>query len=255
MSNIIKPYSWWNMVSPQGEREMIPFLRTYMGKGKQFRTPKRMWEDLWRLKRSDMNHVMGMRKFGKITNFKGPKYQQGILHPIGMWAAAGGGGTEPDLSDVAHDKATSASATRVAIAYDSDGTIEHYFGSTLAALIWSQLTTQDNQTSNDHTSEWWPDNPETNEGLNWDIRYTNLTSAFDDQLMTTVPADRIEDTWYLLDDVSNDHVDYSNQGCLQVRITAKGTGTDNGITDVEIREKDTGSAIASHNVNIQVIGT
>jgi len=55
------------MVSPQGEEEMIPFLRTYMGKGKQFRTPKRMWEDLWRRQRGSLNHVMGGRNFGKIS--------------------------------------------------------------------------------------------------------------------------------------------------------------------------------------------
>jgi hypothetical protein len=241
--------SWWDMVSPQGEQEMIPFLRTYMGKGKQFRTPKRMWEDLWRLKRGDMNHVMGMR------NFKGPKYQKGII--CAAQAFGGAVSTEPDLSDVAHDKATSSAATRIHIAYDSDGTIEHYFGTTALSILYTKLTTQDNQTANDHTLEWWPDSPETNEGLNWDIRYTNLTSAFTFFFTTTgtAPAARVEDTWYLLDTVSNDHVDATTAGSLAVRITAKGTGTTNGITDVEIRPTGGGSTVASHNVNIQVIGT
>ena len=60
--------SWWDMVSPH-EEEMPDFLRAYMGKGMQFRTPKRRWEDLWMLKRGEMNSLVGVRRFN------GPKYQ------------------------------------------------------------------------------------------------------------------------------------------------------------------------------------
>ncbi len=249
MSNIIRPLRWWDIVSPQGEQEMIPFLRTYMGKGKQFRTPKRMWEDMWRLKRGEMNHVMGMRKFGSIKNFKGPKFQQGILHPIGFWAPSG---TEPALTDITHSR-TVANPSRIQIAYDSDGTMEHYFGGNVGSVVWTQLTTQTDD-SNDHTSEWWPDSPETNEGLNWEIRYTNLTNAFS-FVFQTGAADRTEDQWYVLDDVSNDHVAASREGALVVLVTGKSSGTTIGISDVEIRVKETGSAVASHNVDITAVGT
>jgi len=250
MSNIIRPVRWWDMVSPQGEEEMIPFLRTYMGKGKQFRTPKRMWEDLWRRQRGSLNHVMGGRNFGKISNFRGPKYQQGILHPIGMWAPSG---TGPDLSDIDHAyTGASGVAARVHLAYDSDGTIIWDTATTVGTVVYADLTTG-TADSNDHTNEWWPDNPETNEGLNWDIGFTTVVNAYDFTFRTvaTPIASRIVDTWYLLDDVSNDVVDGTLGGALVVRVIAKNTGiTSTGIVDVEIREKDTGDFLAKHTVDL-----
>jgi len=251
------------MVSPQGEQEMIPFLRAYVGKGMQFRTPKRMWEDLWRLKRGEMNHVMGMRKFGKISNFKGPKFQRGIMHPIGFWAPSG---TEPDLSDITDEySVTSPASARISIAYDSDGTIVADLDAGLPGTItYAQLTTNSDD-SNDHTNEWWPDAPSTNEGLNWDIRYTNLVEGgsatgrwyFYD---TGGAANRIEDTWYLLDTVSNDHADASVDGALGINRNNGGVktptyGSADNVMDVEIGVKDSSTATASHQVDITVTGT
>lgn len=250
MSSIIKPLRWWDMVSPQGEQEMIPFLRAYMGKGKQFRTPKRIWEDLWRLKRGEMNHVMGMRKFGKLTNFKGPKYQAGILHPVGMWHSAASGGTEPELTDIDYSKPSGSGAQRIHVAYDSDGAIQWATGGIVGSATYADLTTQD---GGSHSTEWWPDQPETNEGLNWDIQFTNVVNAMDFTFRTTVttPADRTVDVWYLLDDVSNDHADGTLGGALVTRMAGgKTTGSATGEVDVEIGTDPT--AIASHTVDITV---
>ena len=254
MNRIMQPMRWWDMVSPR-EEEMPDFLRAYMGKGKQFRTPKRIWQDLWMRKRGEMNHILGMRKFGTIKIFNGPKYQKGIICATAFGVATAGG-TSPALSTFSHTHTElAASASRIQLAWDSDGTLEHYFGTTVGLVVWTQLTTQSDD-GNNHTNEWWPDNPETNEGLNWDIRRTNPTNdAFSFHLQTSVPADRAVDDWFLLDDVSNDHADAAKEGCLSTRIGTKGSGTTNSTTDIEIRIKDTGNAVASHNVDFTVIST
>ena len=250
MNRIIRPLRWWDMVSPQGEQEMIPFLRTYIGKATGWRTPKRKWQDLWMLNRGDMNHIMGMRKFGSISNyFTGPKYQKGMIAIAA--AVYDGGGTEPELTDIDYSKTAATGAQRVHVAYDSDGSIVWGEGGVIGGLTYADLTTQD---GGSHSTEWWPDKPETNEGLNWDIRYTNLTNSFDFHFRTTVttPADRAEDSWFVLDDVSNDYADATNQGALVITAVGKGSSSDTGITDVEIRVTTSGSAIASHNVDTTV---
>lgn len=263
MDNIYIPIptrtqSWWDQVSPRAE-EMPDFLRAYMGKGMQFRTPKHRWEDLWRLKRGEVNDILGIRRARSISNrVKGPKYQRGVLSPIGFWKDPPAGGTEPDLSDICHD-VTGANPQRIHIAYDSDGEIWWAVGGTVGSIVYadlSPLTTASNCDANDHTSEWWPDNPETNEGLNWDIRITNITSAFTAIFPTGgSPLNRLEDEWYLLDDVSNDIADGTNNGSIRVQVSGKSSGTHDGIGDVEIRATGSGSAVASHEVNLQAIGT
>jgi len=263
MSNIIQPVRWWDMVSPQGEQEMIPFLRAYMGKGKQFRTPKRMWEDLWRLKRGEMNQVMGMRKFDMLGNFKGPKYQKGMIAIATAVHATGG--TEPNLQNITHTESNvSPAQSRISIWYDSDGGIEFWSGTGgVASVLYAPLTTQSDD-SNNHTNDWWPDQNETNEGLNWDIRYTALTAGgaggIFHYFQTTVPADRVEDTWYLLDTVSNDAADATDEGAMgfnRANGTAKNpsTGTATLDVDVEIRATGSGSAVASHTLDLAVTGT
>ena len=254
---------WWDWVSPQGEQEMIPFLRAYVGKGMQFRTPKRKWEDLWRLKRGFLNNRLGERNFG---TFKGPKYQRGILHPIGMWHdAAGGGGTEPDLTNVTDSESqVSPQAVRQSLAYDSDGALRWWAGPGVGtSIVYATLTTQTDD-ANNHTGEWWPDQPETNEGLNWDIQYNTDVSTgsvtarhyFED----SASAARTISTWYLLDTVSNDHADATDNGALGVNRT-NGTaktpdiGSGNIIVDVDIRATGSGSAVATHTVSLTVVGT
>jgi hypothetical protein len=261
MSNIIKPVRWWDWVSPQGEQEMIPFLRAYMGKGKQFRTPKRMWEDLWRLKRGDMNHIMGVRKAPTITNFKGPKYQKGIICAAGVFAS---GGTEPDFTDITNTESNvSPTRSRTHVWWNSDGEIRFYTG-TAATPTYAALTTQSGD-ANNHTGEWWPDEPETNEGLNWDIRYTNENDTVLGNVAwkfydTVGVANRVVDTWYLLDTVSNDAGDLVNHGSYGTNRsngTAKNptTGTAIQEADIEIRATGSGSAVASNTTSLTVIGT
>jgi len=266
MNNIIRPLRWWDWVSPQGEQEMIPFLRAYMGKGKQFRTPKRKWEDLWRLKRGDMNHVMGMRIGPTIKAFKGPKYQMGIICAAHFGVAAGGGGTEPNLQNITHSRSQALAGTqqRLIFAWDSDGSVVHDIGATTAVSVaYTELTTQTNDT-NDHTNDWWPDQPETNEGLNWDIQYndeslggTGGTVAY---LQTTAAANRTTATWYTLDTVSNDHGDGHQRGAICL-IRANGnpktptSGTATLTVDIEIRTTTTGSAVTSNTLDLTLINS
>lgn len=259
MSELLLPnrkiLSWWDMVSPR-EEEMPEFIKLV---GPGWRTPTRRWEDLWRLRRGELNHVLGMRKFPTLR-----RLQRGSvsMFPSAVAAAGGAGGTEPDLTDIQNDHSSVApSPSRSFIWYNSDGEIRWYEGT--STPTYAALTTQTDD-ANDHTNEWWPDQPETNEGLNWDIRYTNDTSGGSVTarywLRTSVPADRTVDVWYLLDTVSNDAADAGVNGCLGVYRTngiAKSpqTGVGTMIADIEIRATGTGSAVASHNTDQQVEGT
>lgn len=228
-----------------------------------WRTPKRKWEDLWRLRRGDLNHVLGMRQFG------GPKYQRGSVsvHPQAAAAQQGlpAGGTMPNLQAFSDNHSNSApTITRSTIAWDSDGSIEvdlNAQGS--ASIIYAELTTQSDD-ANDHTNDWWPDQPDVNEGLNWDIRYTNEASGgvvtARHFLETTVPADRVEDTWYLLDTVSNDHGDAVQTGAICVNrnngtVKSPSTGAGDITCDIEIRVTTSGSAVASQSIFLEVEGT
>jgi hypothetical protein len=262
MSNIIR---WWDWVSPNGEQEMIPFLRTYMGKGMQFRTPKRRWEDLWRLKRGDMNHIMGMRKGPTIKSFSGPKYQKGIICAAGVFSS---GGTVPNIQNITDSRTQGLSTAqqRTVFAWDSDGSVEHDIGATTAlSILYTDLTTQTDD-ANTHTNDWWPDQPETNEGLNWDIQFNDDThvhggggTGVDLLLRTAVPADRVTATWYLLDTVSNDHGDALANGCLgltrQNGAKTAQAGTSTLVADIEIRATGSGSAVTSNTVDITIINS
>ena len=255
---------WWDWVSPQGEQEMIPFLRVYMGKGKQFRTPKRMWEDLWMRKRGDMNHVMGMRKAVTITNFKGPKYQRGILHPIGFWAADG---VIPNLQDIAHaDSSTAPTPSRQQYAYDSNGSMQGDLSAQQeTTIVYTDLTDLTDD-PNDHTNDWWPDQPETNEGLNWEIRWRNVQDVgpepytADHLLADNTGVDRNVDEWYNLDTVSNDHADATHDGGIGVNrqngtIKTPDTGLSTMTVDVEIGTDGAETALTSHSYDLDVEGT
>lgn len=248
------------MVSPR-EEEMPDFLKVI---AQGFRTPKRKWEDLWRLRRGELNHVLGMRRSPTLR-----KRQRGSVSVHVQAAAAqqgaAGGGTVPELFDIQDNYDVAAPAiARVSIYFDSDGTIQHDLAAAGAGtIVYTQLTTQSDD-ANDHTFNWWPDSPETNEGLNWDIRYTNHSqngtlTAFH-LFETSGSVDRVEDTWYLLDTVSNDAGDGLDEGalgCNRSNGTGKSpsTGVGDIIQDVEIRTTGSGSAIASCNVDLEVEGT
>ncbi len=238
--------NWWNMITPH-EEEMPGFLRRYIGKATGWRTPKRRWEDLWRLKRGELNHVMGMRKFGTITNkFKGPKFQKGIICATAAYTSVG---TQPNLQDITDDKAPATGAQRIHIGYDSDGSIRWAEGGLVGSIVYVDLTTQTDD-SNNHTNDWWPDQPDTNEGLNWDIRYTNVTATFSFNFSATV-----EDVWVNLDTMSNNIADATSTGIMGTAQVGKGTGVDDGVGDVEIRPTGGGATVASHTLDIQVTKT
>lgn len=247
------------MVTPR-EEEMPGFLRAYMGKGMQFRTPRRMWQDLWMRKRGDMNHILGMRKFGKIKAFTGPKYQKGMI--VIATGVTSGATTEPNLQNVTHTNSqTAPTQARIFLAYDSDGSLRFDGDATTAATIaYADLTTQSDD-SNTHTNDWWPDQPETNEGLNWDIQYntTTHTGVGTHWLFYDGAANRTISTWYLLDTVSNDHADAIPDGAIGINRgngTAKtpDTGSSDGQADVDIRATGSGSAIATHTTDFTVDG-
>lgn len=256
MSSLILPGQpgWFGMVSPR-EEEMPDFLKVIAD---GWRTPKRKWEDLWRLRRGELNHVLGMRQFGSR------KHQRGSVGcHVQAAAAQQGSGTIPGLFGVTHTESNVAPvASRVHLWYNSDGDMNLHSAAALNPT-YTQLTTQSDD-ANDHTTAWWPDNPETNEGLNWDIRFTNNTSGgvvtARYLFRTGAAADRTVDVWYLLDTVSNDGGDGTTNGCLGVNRNngiAKSPSTGNGNTtcDVEIRATGSGSAVASHSVFLQAVGT
>jgi len=246
------------MVSPR-EEEMPEFLRTIaLG----WRTPKRKWEDLWRLRRGELNHVLGMRQAPSLR-----KHQRGSVSAFAHAPVVpeAGGGSTPNLQDITDEYSVSSpTIARISIAYDSDGSIVADLDCAgPGTIVYAALTTNSDD-ANDHTNDWWPDQPDVNEGLNWDIRYTNLVETgsatgrwyFYD---TGGAANRVEDTWYLLDTVTNDHADASANGALGINRnngTAKSpsTGTANNVMDIEIRATGTGSAVASHQVDITVTG-
>jgi hypothetical protein len=244
---------------------MIPFLRAYMGKGKQFRTPKRMWEDLWRLKRGEMNHVLGQRCSTRISNFKGPKYQKGMIVIATAPGVPAAGGSSVGMQNITNAVSSVApTPSRQHYAWDSDGSVEYDDDcTTIASIVYVELTTGTDD-SNDHTNDWWPDQPDVNEGLNWDIRYTSHTQGGAGgtfhNFKTTAGTDRVEDTWYLLDTVSNDHADAAVAGSMgfnRANGTAKtpSTGTATLDTTIEIRATGSGSAVDSSVLDLQVQGT
>lgn len=258
--------SWWDAVSPR-DYEMPSFLRAYMGKGMQFRTPRRVWEDLWRLKRGDMNHILGMRKSDTIGNFKGPKYQRGVLHPMGMWAEPPAGGTQPNIQNITHSRSQALTNTpqRLVFAWDSDGSVEFDItATTTATIVYADLTTQTDDT-NTHTNDWWPDQPDVNEGLNWDIQYNDDTYVQGGSgqvllLQDSGGVDRNTAQNYVLDTVSNDHGDASQNGALGIT-RANGppkspvSGTSTLVADIEIRATGSGSAVTSNTVDLTLINS
>jgi len=246
------------MVSPS-EEEMVYLLRGLYGPD-WFRKPRRTWEQLWRERRGELNHLLGMRRFGM------PKYQRGSVgqHPFTYPVAAGG--TMPNLQDITDDESNVAPAqSRISLWYDSDGGLEWWAGTgTVTAVLYAPLTTQSDD-ANNHTNDWWPDQPDVNEGLNWDIRYLNEVETgtptarhyFQD---TVGPTDRVSGTWYLLDTVSNDAADATDEGAMGINRgngTAKTPNTGFGRTevDVEIRATGSGIAVASHALDLTVTGT
>lgn len=251
--------TWWEMVVPKNEQEMREFLQVYIGTD-SWRTPRRLWEDLWRLKRGNVPDKLGPKRF---SNWAGnPKRQKGI---IGAVAAFGQGPTtNVNLSAISDtDSQVSPTQSREHLGYDSDGRIVIYSGTgPLSGVTFTNVTTQTDDT-NDHTNEWWTQAPSTNEGLNWDIRFTNDTSSGTGELLNfndSSDVKRTVNTWYLLDTVSNDRVDGTNHGvvgAVRVNGTAKSPsyGTLTFDADVEIRATGTGSAVASHAVFLQVNGT
>ncbi len=250
---IQKPVLWWDMVSPC-EEDMPEFLKLA---GRGWRTPKRKWEDLWRLQRGQFNSVLGLRRF------RGLKFQRGIVIATAVYPLAA---NDPALTNIAHVIThTAPQAVRQQYAYDSDGGMRHDLDATIeGSITYTDLTTQTDDT-NDHTNEWWPDQPDTNEGLNWDIRYLNFVDAGPRPLTAShlladnTGTNRVSGTWYLLDTISNDHVDGSHDGgigCNHSNGTEKNPSGGNSImtVDVEIRVTGSGSAIASHSYDLDVNG-
>ena len=254
MNDIIFPSttSWYNMVSPR-IWEMPDFLKLA---GTGWRTPQRKWEMLWRERRGDFNHILGKRRF------KSPKFQRGMLHPIGFWGS--GGGPSVQLTNITHSQsAVAPTPARIHIAYNTNGQIywDSYTG-VVDNCVYAQLTTDSNDT-NDHTAEWWSSNPSAGQGSNWDLMYSNVTETGDGFVFyfrELSGIDRTISTWYSINTVWADVADGTNPGALVVgRIngTAKNplTGTYNLTIDIDIRATGTGGSVAQHTLDLTAIGT
>jgi len=258
MSAIILPRSWFDMVTPS-EAEMRNFLREYIGPD-HWRVHQMRWRELFHRNAGILiaeNRIPKLRKFQRGS--------VGITVVANAAQQGAGGGTEPALLDIVQSETQVApESARIQIAYDVDGTIEYYFGTTVGLVVWAQLTTQSDD-ANNHDAHWWPDEPETDIGDDYDIRYLNEVEGgaggtffyFRD---TVGPTNRVSGTWYLLSTVSDDHADASANGCincLRTNGTAKTPSTGNADLDVdiEIRATGSGSALASHNLDLDVEGT
>lgn len=259
MSDIILPAgnSWYGMISPRAW-EMPEFLKLA---GQGWRTPKRKWEQLWMDQRGNFNAQLGRRIF------KGPKYQRGILHPVGFWAEPAGGDA-PALSNVTSSSTVAApTVLLIFLGYDTDGYLqwsgEHQ--GLVGTMTYSTLTTQSDDT-NDHTAEWWDANPSTNIGASYDIQYNTVTETdggggtlfhyFKDGTGTN----RTISTWYLISTIDADRADGVNNGCLGIRRgggTAKSPdpGTSRLQVDADIRATGSGGVLATHSLDFTCVHT
>jgi len=253
MSAIILPgtTSWYDMLRPRpGEPE--DFLKKFIGAG-WWRTPKRKKEELWLFKRPELNHVLGMRKFPTLR-----RLQRGSVsvYTFNYPYSAGGGGDAPALTDITNTYTTTAPTNASQqVRYHTNGYIDWDEAANFASIVYAQMTT-DTDDANDHTYEWWDAAPSTGEGANYDIRYTGTTGTWTKIFYdTTGAANRVVNTWYLISTVYADSGDGVADGCLRQHKPggipkSPNTGTKTGTIDVEIRLKDTGSALASHTVDL-----
>lgn len=253
MSDIILPGTsrWYDMVSPRAW-EMPDFLKLA---GQGWRTPKRKWEQLWMEQRGNFNKQLGRRVF------KGPKFQRGVLHPVGFWFEPPAAGPATNLSNVTHTHTEVApTVSTILLGYDTNGHLEwDAFGGVISNLVWGTLTTGSDD-ANDHTDEWWDANPSTNIGASYDLQYNTVTETnggggtvfhyFKDGTATN----RTISTWYLISTVDADRANGSNAGGIGLRRgggTAKSPdpGTSRLQVDVDIRATGTGSALATHSID------
>lgn len=256
MSAIILPRSWFDMVTPS-EAEMRNFLREYIGPD-HWRVHQMRWRELFHRNAGILiaeNRIPKLRKFQRGS--------VGITVVANAAQQGAGGGTEPALLDITNSESSVApTAARNQIAYDVDGTIEYYFGTELVNVVYAQLTTQSDD-ANNHDAHWWPDEPETDIGDDYDIQYNSETEGGTGGTffyLRDISANRTTATWYLLSTVSDDHADGSANGAIvlnRANGTAKtpNTGTATLTVDVEIRATGSGAALASHTLDLTSIGT
>lgn len=262
MSDIILPgtASWYDTLRPRrGEFEQ--FLQKYIG-ADWWRVPKRLKEELWLIKRPQLNHVLGMRRF----RFGSPRYQRGVLHPVGFWFEPGGD-PAPALTAITHTVSNvSPTQSWQLYGYDTNGHMEWYAGTgPVGSVVYSTLTTGSDDT-NDHTAEWWDANPSTNIGASYDLQYNTVTEngtaggTIYHYFKNSSAIDRTISTWYLISTVDADRADAANTGAIGMRRgngTAKSPspGTSILTVDVDIRATGTGSALATHTLTITNTGT
>jgi hypothetical protein len=247
------------MVTPD-RQDMDVFLRAYVG-ANAWRTPRALWR---RMHHSKAGILLAENRIPKLR-----KYQRGNFNvfPAGTQQLIGPS-TLPNMQDIANATSqTAPTPDRQQYAYDSDGGIEWDEATTEAGIVYSTLTTGTDD-ANNHSNDWWPDQPETNIGLDYDIRYLNAVidnhtgagSMVDHLLADNTGTDRTTDVWYLLDTVSNDHVDASHDGGIGCnRPNGGGKSPNVGIStftcDVEIRSTGSGSALTSMSFDLDCQGT
>jgi hypothetical protein len=118
---IAQPLRWWDMVSPTPE-EMVELIRAYQTK-QWWRIPRRCWEDMWRLQRGHMNHILGNRSFGL------PKFQRGSVSVhVNVNPTPAAGGSSPGMQNITHTRTTTApNPSRIQLGWDSDGSVRYAF--------------------------------------------------------------------------------------------------------------------------------
>lgn len=89
-----------------------------------------------------------------------PKFQKGVLHPVGFWKDVGAGGGIVKLSTAwALNSYTAASAVTTSITFNTDGSIS--------------TSTNDTSTLPD-ADNWWTAQPETAIGDNYEVAVTAI---------------------------------------------------------------------------------
>jgi hypothetical protein len=146
----------------------------------------------------------------------------GPLHPVGFWAA-GGGGTVPVISGGSSSHFVSGGAVNAGVTFNVDG--ECYdLGSALGGRT---IFT---------SGEWWPDEPDTGIGSSYDIRQASLTTgAWNVQAatVTTWVQISVERIWRCnVTAMSAPNVS-SASGVFEVRGTGSGSAIDSATYSAE----------------------
>lgn len=255
MTAIVRQLSWFEMVTPD-RVDMDAFLREYIG-ADAWRTPRRLWR---RMHHSKAGILIAENRIPKLR-----KLQRGSvgITVVANAAQQGADSAVPNLQNItnAHSEVAPTPA-RQQYRYHTDGGME-FDGDAQgeSTIVYAALTTQTDD-ANDHTDDWWPDQPETSIGLDYDIQFNSesATGGVVHYLADNTGTNRTTATWYVLDTVFQDSADATHDGGIGFNRTngvakTPDVGLDTLTVTVEIRATTSGAALTSHDYDLDCEGT